>query len=82
MNLLTRRIEVLSLKRWIKESKGWLKSTVTKGGLKSTVSKGGLKSLMFNKGKRMVTVHGINKESVKKTAYDYVITSCYNIVYC
>jgi hypothetical protein len=56
----------------MKESKGWLKSTVTKGGLKSPV---------FDKGKKLVTVHGINKGSVKKTMH-MNHTSCYSIVYC
>jgi hypothetical protein len=58
---------------------------VTKGGLKSPVSKGGLKFPVFNKGKRMVTVHSINKGSVKKTMHmimslHYVIVLC--IVKC
>jgi hypothetical protein len=60
------------MNEWMKESKGWLKSTVTKGGLKSPV---------FDKGKKLVTVHGINKGSVKKTMH-MNHTSCYSIVYC
>jgi hypothetical protein len=50
----------------MKESKGWLKSTVSKEGLKSTVTRGGLKSPVFNKEKRMVAVHDMNIKVSKR----------------
>jgi hypothetical protein len=66
----------------INEGKRGLKSTVSKWGLKSPVTRGGLKSQVFNKGKIMATVYGMNIEVLKRLCIWIHHTSCYSIVYC